>query len=115
MRCCPDPNMEPKAATSIGAVSQLLAEPPCPSPPLDLGISRNHLKNMERYNLARDVLKVVHPRRVIRPLRRQEPEMQTFPRNPLTREDTLLGVCEALGEDFRFNPLLLRVALGAGL
>ena len=41
--------------------------------------------------------------------------MQTFPRNPLTREDTLLGVCEALGEDFRFNPLLLRVALGAGL
>ena len=41
--------------------------------------------------------------------------MPTFPRNPLTREDTLLGVCEALGEDFRFNPLLLRVALGAGL
>ena len=41
--------------------------------------------------------------------------MQTFPRNPLTREDTLLGVCEALGEDFRFNPLLLRVALGATL
>ncbi|MBV9884497.1 MAG: hypothetical protein JO276_15925, partial [Sphingomonadaceae bacterium] len=26
-----------------------------------------------------------------------------------------LGVCEALGEDFRFNPLLLRVALGASL
>ena len=41
--------------------------------------------------------------------------MQTFPRNPLTREDTLFGVCEALGEDFRFNPLLLRVAFGAGL
>jgi phage shock protein PspC (stress-responsive transcriptional regulator) len=33
----------------------------------------------------------------------------------LTREDTLFGVCEALGEDFRFNPLLLRVAFGAGL
>ena len=41
--------------------------------------------------------------------------MQTFPRNPFTREDTLFGVCEALGEDFRFNPLLLRVAFGAGL
>jgi phage shock protein PspC (stress-responsive transcriptional regulator) len=40
---------------------------------------------------------------------------QTFPRNPFTREDTLFGVCEALGEDFRFNPLLLRVAFGAGL
>jgi phage shock protein C len=65
--------------------------------------------------LARDVLKVVHPGRV-RPLRRQEPEMtQTFPRNPLTREDTFLGVCQALGEDFRFNPMLLRIALGAGL
>lgn len=41
--------------------------------------------------------------------------MQTFPRNPFTREDTMFGVCEALGEDFRFNPLLLRVAFGAGL
>jgi phage shock protein C len=41
--------------------------------------------------------------------------MQAFPRNPFTREDTLFGVCEALGEDFRFNPLLLRVAFGAGV
>jgi phage shock protein C len=41
--------------------------------------------------------------------------MQAFPRNPFSREDTLFGVCEALGEDFRFNPLLLRVAFGAGL
>ena len=40
--------------------------------------------------------------------------MQALPRNPFTREDTLFGVCEALGEDFRFNPLLLRVAFGAG-
>ena len=41
--------------------------------------------------------------------------MQALPRNPFTREDTLFGVCEALGEDFRFNPLLLRIAFGAGL
>ena len=41
--------------------------------------------------------------------------MQALPRNPFTREDTLFGVCEALGEDFSFNPLLLRVAFGAGL
>src|SRR3954462_10919021 len=41
--------------------------------------------------------------------------MQALPRNPFTREDTLFGVCEALAEDFRFNPLLLRVAFGAGL
>ena len=29
------------------------------------------------------------------------------------RADTLLGVCEALGQDLGFAPLLLRVALGA--
>ena len=28
------------------------------------------------------------------------------------RSDTFFGVCEALGEDFGFNPLLLRVAFG---
>ena len=31
------------------------------------------------------------------------------------RKDTILGVCEALGEDFGFNPLWLRVPLAAGL
>lgn len=31
------------------------------------------------------------------------------------RNDTLLGICEGLGEDFGFNPLPLRVALAAGL
>ena len=30
------------------------------------------------------------------------------------REDTILGVCEALGEDFGFHPNFLRIAL-AGL
>ena len=28
------------------------------------------------------------------------------------RNDTFFGVCEALGEDFGFNPLLLRIAFG---
>jgi phage shock protein C len=31
------------------------------------------------------------------------------------RDDTILGVCEALGQDFGFNPLWLRIALAAGL
>jgi phage shock protein C len=71
---------------------------------------------MQFHILARDVLRVLHPGRISRPLRQQElPVMQGFPRNPFTREDTLFGICEALGEDFRFNPLLLRVAFGAGL
>ena len=41
--------------------------------------------------------------------------MQNIPHNPFTRGDTVLGICEALGEDFRFNPLLLRVAFAIGL
>ena len=28
----------------------------------------------------------------------------------IAREDTLLGVCHAIGEDFGFNPLYLRIA-----
>lgn len=40
---------------------------------------------------------------------------QTFRPNLFTRDDTFLGVCEALGEDFHFNPLLLRVAFGVSL
>lgn len=30
-----------------------------------------------------------------------------------TPKDNLLGICNALGEDFGFNPLWLRLALGA--
>ena len=29
------------------------------------------------------------------------------------RNDTILGVCEAIGQDFGFNPLWLRLAFGA--
>ena len=37
--------------------------------------------------------------------------MQNTP-SLLTRDDTFFGVCQALGEDFGFNPLWLRLALG---
>lgn len=37
--------------------------------------------------------------------------MQDTNQNLLTRDDTLLGVCEGLGEDLGFNPLLLRLGL----
>jgi phage shock protein PspC (stress-responsive transcriptional regulator) len=33
----------------------------------------------------------------------------------LFRDDTVLGVCEALGRDFGFNPFFLRAALAASL
>jgi phage shock protein PspC (stress-responsive transcriptional regulator) len=31
------------------------------------------------------------------------------------RSHTILGVCEAIGEDFHFNPVILRVLLAAGV
>ncbi len=31
------------------------------------------------------------------------------------RHDTFFGVCEAIGQDFGFNPNWLRLAVGAGL
>lgn len=31
------------------------------------------------------------------------------------RDDTMFGVCQALGEDFGFNPTILRVLFGVGL
>lgn len=33
----------------------------------------------------------------------------------LTRDDTFLGICEALGEDLGFNPFFLRVTLAISL
>jgi phage shock protein PspC (stress-responsive transcriptional regulator) len=35
--------------------------------------------------------------------------------NPLFRHDTLLGVCQALGEDLGINPLWLRVPLASAI
>ena len=37
--------------------------------------------------------------------------MQTSQPSVWARDHTIFGVCEALGEDFRFNPLFLRVPL----
>jgi phage shock protein PspC (stress-responsive transcriptional regulator) len=37
--------------------------------------------------------------------------MQTYKPSIFARNDTLLGVCQALGEDLGFNPNYLRVAL----
>jgi phage shock protein C len=31
-------------------------------------------------------------------------------RSVIARDDTLLGACQAIGEDFGFNPLFLRIA-----
>jgi len=41
--------------------------------------------------------------------------MQASQQSLFTRDDTFFGVCEALGEDFGFNPLYLRVAIGVAI
>lgn len=38
-----------------------------------------------------------------------------FSNNIALRNDTLLGVCEALGHDLGINPNFLRIPLGAGI
>ena len=44
-----------------------------------------------------------------------EDQTMTDHANLLTREDTLLGVCEGLGEELGVPPMLLRVAFAVGL
>ncbi len=41
--------------------------------------------------------------------------MQASQPNLFLRDDTLLGVCQGLGEDFGFNPLWLRIVFAAAL
>ena len=43
-----------------------------------------------------------------------EAQVMNQPALPL-RNHTILGVCEAIGEDFGFNPVLLRVPLAASV
>jgi phage shock protein PspC (stress-responsive transcriptional regulator) len=43
------------------------------------------------------------------------PSRDYFHNNVALRNDTILGVCEALGHDLGFNPNFLRVPLGAGI
>ena len=41
--------------------------------------------------------------------------MQASSPNLFLRDDTLLGVCQGLGEDFGFSPVWLRILFAAGL
>lgn len=41
--------------------------------------------------------------------------MQAILNSVFARSDTMLGVCQALGEDFGFNPNLLRIVFGVAL
>ena len=41
--------------------------------------------------------------------------MESAPKSLIARDDTLLGVCAAIAEDFGFNPVLLRLLFGVGM
>ena len=41
--------------------------------------------------------------------------MQASTGNLFTRDDTILGVCQGIGDDLGFNPLWLRVAFAVGV
>jgi phage shock protein PspC (stress-responsive transcriptional regulator) len=43
------------------------------------------------------------------------PGADYFQENVVLRNDTLLGVCEALGQDLNFHPNFLRVPLATGI
>ena len=44
------------------------------------------------------------------------PGSETMTRyQPAARNDTMLGVCQSIGEDFGIHPNILRVAFGVGL
>lgn len=43
------------------------------------------------------------------------PSQDYFRNNVALRNDTILGVCEALGQDLRINPMFLRVPLASGI
>jgi phage shock protein PspC (stress-responsive transcriptional regulator) len=62
-------------------------------------------------NLARPVLRVAHSGETQAAIAK-EPKMRLPKPTLLTRDDTLLGVCQALGHDFGFNPFFLRALLG---
>lgn len=41
--------------------------------------------------------------------------MHTVPPSLIARPHTVLGVCEGIGEDLGFNPVILRIVFAAGI
>jgi phage shock protein PspC (stress-responsive transcriptional regulator) len=72
------------------------------------------LKTQERRRLARSVLKHGHEARGAAREREMELRMERAP-SVFTRDDTFFGVCEALGEDLRIPPTLLRIGFALAL
>jgi phage shock protein PspC (stress-responsive transcriptional regulator) len=73
------------------------------------------LKNNTPAKLARILLFHRHNPRTPPPRRKETRDMEDQNTSLIARDDTFFGVCQGIGEDFGFNPLYLRVALGVAL
>jgi phage shock protein C len=78
------------------------------------GVSAKSLISLVPIHLARLVLRRGHAAGISARMPKER-TMQDQDTNLLLRDDTMLGVCQGLGEDFGFNPIWLRIAFGATL
>lgn len=67
------------------------------------------------YELARALLSSGHDAALPAAAKGKDKKMQTETTNLFRRRDTFFGICEAVGLDFGFNPLYLRLAFIAPL
>jgi phage shock protein C len=73
------------------------------------------LKSLFLPQLARLVLKSRHEAAATDRRRQEFRDMTADQPSLIARDHTLLGVCEALGEDFGFNPVYLRIVFAVSL
>ena len=65
--------------------------------------------------MARPLLSSGHERRAVPAAQTKDEKMEQETTNLFRRRDTIFGICEAVGQDFGFNPLWLRLAFIAPL
>ncbi|WP_232014696.1 PspC domain-containing protein [Sphingopyxis sp. EG6] len=65
--------------------------------------------------LARPLRCMVHRRGAVLAAQGKDKKMANETSNLFNRRDTFFGICEAVGQDFGFNPLWLRLAFVAPL
>lgn len=67
------------------------------------------------HKLARALRCIGHRRRPVPAAKGKDKKMENETTNLFRRRDTFFGICEAVGQDFGFNPLWLRLAFVAPL
>jgi phage shock protein C len=82
---------------------------------LDGPFPTNHLKKLNFSFLARVMLRSLACRRESARRTKELLEMQTAQPALPFRDDNLLGICQAIGDDFGFNPLWLRLVFASAL